>query len=69
MAKLGGWVHYWTARHKRRDYLKNTSQAIDFSYPTRPWHAFQNHALNILELLKATSETDGQMIRQNGVAI
>jgi len=38
------------------------SQAIDFTGTTKPWHAFQNHALNILELLKATSEAETQVV-------
>lgn len=62
LAKAGGWAHYWTARDKRRNYLRNTAQAIDFKSTARPWHAFQNHALNLLELLKATTETDHQVI-------
>ncbi len=62
LAKLGGWIHYWAARDKRRNYLNNTSQAIDFNGTTKPWHAFQNQVLNILELLKATSETEVQVI-------
>jgi KDO2-lipid IV(A) lauroyltransferase len=62
LAKAGGWVHYWAARGKRRNYLRNTSQAIDLNSTARPWHAFQSHALNLLELLKATTETDGQVM-------
>ena len=62
LAKVGGWVHYWAAGDKRRNYLRNASQAIDFNTAVRPWHAFQSHALNLLELLKATSETDSQVI-------
>jgi len=62
LARLGGWLHYWAARDKRRNYLSNTSQAIVFNGTTKPWHAFQHQTLNILELLKATSETKAQVI-------
>jgi len=60
-AKIGGWLHYWIDAKKRRDYLGNTSQA-PFERPIeKPWRAFQNHALNLLEILKATSEADDQI--------
>jgi KDO2-lipid IV(A) lauroyltransferase len=62
MATVAGWIHYWTAREKRRHYLSNTSQAIDFKAEAKPWHAFQSHALNILELLKATSEPSSRVV-------
>lgn len=60
-AKIGGWLHYWIDAKKRRDYLGNTSQAAFEPAVRKPWRAFQNHALNLLELLKATSEDDDQI--------
>jgi KDO2-lipid IV(A) lauroyltransferase len=63
-ARAGGWIHYWMARRKRHDYLANTSQFVDFKKNAQPWRAFQNHALNILELLKATSESDSVVVKR-----
>jgi hypothetical protein len=54
-ARLGGGLHYCLARGKRRNYLANTSKVIRFGSGCRPWHAFQNHALNVVELLRAVS--------------
>lgn len=56
MAQLGGFIHYRLARRKRRNYIANTSQAVVLKRHTRPWSSFQNHALNILELLKAITD-------------
>ena len=61
VARCGGMVHYWTAREKRRNYLANLSSCAAFD-ATRPWRAFQNHALNIAELLKGTRDTSGALI-------
>ncbi len=54
VARCGGYVHYCAAWEKRRNYLANLSGCAD-SGRARPWHAFQNHALNIAELFKVTS--------------
>jgi KDO2-lipid IV(A) lauroyltransferase len=61
-AAAGGWLHYWLAPAKRRNYLSNTSQAIDFKGATKPWRAFQSHALNLLELLRATSQDASEAV-------
>lgn len=55
VARVAGRIHYHLARPKRRAYLKNLSQSVDFKSNERPWHAFQNHTLNLLELLRAAS--------------
>jgi lauroyl/myristoyl acyltransferase len=51
-SRVGGFLHYWFDAKKRRGYLANTSSSIDFGPSLRPWTAFQNHALNLLELLR-----------------
>jgi len=63
-AKVGGRIHFWLARNKRRNVLANTSQLVDNNEDIRPWLAFQNHALNILELLKAVTEDEGLIARR-----
>lgn len=62
LARIGGFAHYWLARDKRRAYKYNTSQLINYKEHRRPWRAFQNHALNLLEVLKATTEADEQIM-------
>ncbi|MEE9270050.1 MAG: lysophospholipid acyltransferase family protein [Candidatus Krumholzibacteria bacterium] len=54
-SRVGGAVHYCMAGDKRRNYLANT-RSLPKPRRHRPWHAFQNQALNVLELLKAASE-------------
>jgi lauroyl/myristoyl acyltransferase len=61
-ARLGGWVHYLTATRKRRNYLANLSPVVDFRAACPPWRAFQNQALNVLELLKVQSETNDEIL-------
>jgi KDO2-lipid IV(A) lauroyltransferase len=60
-ARCGGFVHYWTARQKRRNYLANLSSCTSLDR-TRPWRAFQNHALNIAELLKGASQSPATLV-------
>jgi KDO2-lipid IV(A) lauroyltransferase len=55
---IGGRLHYYLATDKRRNYLDNTARALESGGPHRPWGAFQSHALNVLELLKAVSQPD-----------
>jgi KDO2-lipid IV(A) lauroyltransferase len=54
LARLGGSIHYVAARDKRRNYRYNTEKIalVDGAKPVfrRP---FQNHARNVLELLRA----------------
>jgi KDO2-lipid IV(A) lauroyltransferase len=53
---VAGRLHYYLAAGKRRAYLNNTSQIFDFTRDLKPWHSFQSHARNVLELLKTVSE-------------
>ena len=59
-AKVAGGAHYWLAAEKRRSYLENT-RAAEFSGGQRPWHAFQNQTLNVLELLKSVRTPDERL--------
>jgi KDO2-lipid IV(A) lauroyltransferase len=61
-ARLGGWVHYLTAAEKRRNYKANLSPVVEFGPACPPWRAFQNQALNVLELLKVPSETNDDIL-------
>jgi KDO2-lipid IV(A) lauroyltransferase len=61
VARCGGFVHYWTAGQKRRDYLSNLATCGEID-GVRPWRAFQNHALNIAELLGATRESPSALV-------
>jgi KDO2-lipid IV(A) lauroyltransferase len=61
-ARIGGVVHYFAAAHKRRSYRANLSPVVDFSEVSPPWRAFQNQILNVLELLKAPSQTDADIL-------
>jgi KDO2-lipid IV(A) lauroyltransferase len=54
-AYAGGFVHYWLCPVKRRQHKANTSRACRPAGPRPPWRAFQHHALNVLELLRATT--------------
>jgi lauroyl/myristoyl acyltransferase len=52
----GGYIHYLFAREKRRHFKRNTAPIAARGGTIRHSRAFQNHALNILEMLKALSE-------------
>jgi KDO2-lipid IV(A) lauroyltransferase len=56
VSRLGGFVHYLSSAEKRGAYIDNLRGVIPNHHHFKPWTAFQNHALNILELLKAPSE-------------
>ncbi len=61
-SRVGGALHYCLSAEKRRNYLANTSPLG--AHPRhRPWHAFQNQVLNVLEMLKAVSQ-DGDSVRR-----
>ena len=61
-ARIGGVIHYWLSAEKRRNYLANITPVYDFDRKRPPWRAFQNQALNVLELLKASSEPDDVLL-------
>lgn len=63
-AQVGGLVQYCLSAKKRRHYLANTATVVSFDRKNPPWRAFQNHALNVLELLKAASESDDAILRR-----
>lgn len=46
-------MHYLLSTKKRRAYLANIASIVPHKREFKPWSAFQNHALNVLELLKA----------------
>lgn len=54
-ARAGGFVHYCLSPAKRRQRAANTANAPPELPPSPPWRAFQHHALNVLELLRASS--------------
>lgn len=56
IAHVAGIFHYGLAGRKRRAYLANTRAIARFDGNQRPWHAFQSHALNVLELLRAAGD-------------
>ncbi|UCG50905.1 MAG: lysophospholipid acyltransferase family protein [Candidatus Latescibacterota bacterium] len=64
VASVVGVVHYLIASGKRRSYLANTASAVEFGPQCRPWRAFQNQVLNLLELLKAASESEHDILRR-----
>jgi lauroyl/myristoyl acyltransferase len=55
-SRAGGFMHYLFAAKKRRAYLDNIAHVLPRRRDFRPWSAFQNHALNIFELLKAPNQ-------------
>lgn len=57
-SRVGGALHYWMSPEKRRNYLANT-RSLPSPGRHRPWHAFQNQALNALELLRAMARGAG----------
>jgi KDO2-lipid IV(A) lauroyltransferase len=61
-AEAGGFVYYWLSPGKRRAYLANTAPVVRFTRRRPPWRAFQNHAHNVLELLKAASESEETLL-------
>lgn len=64
-AMIGGFAHYLSASDKRRHYRRNTAPIAALrAHPIRPWRAFQNHALNILEMLKALSESPDRIVER-----
>jgi lauroyl/myristoyl acyltransferase len=58
VAGIGGFIHYWISPTKRRDYIDNAAQALRGARRCPPWRAFQNHALNVLEFLRAAAEDE-----------
>ena len=61
LARVGGFAHYWLARDKRRDRRGNFSQLAG-KYEPAHLQAFQNHALNIVEMLRAGSDRGDHLI-------
>lgn len=66
-AQIGGGIHYWLAADKREAYLANTRGRVEFGRGRRPWGAFQNQALNVLELLKAHSESGDELLSRTAL--
>jgi KDO2-lipid IV(A) lauroyltransferase len=56
VSRMGGFMHYLISAEKRRAYRANFASVPARRRDCKPWSAFQNHALNILELLKAPTE-------------
>lgn len=54
-ADAAGFAQYWLSGARRRDYLANTGAALAAA-SCPPWKAFQSHALNVLELLRAAGD-------------
>jgi len=52
-SRVGGFMHYLLSTKKRRAYLDNMAGILSRKRHVRPWRAFQNHTLNIFEMLKA----------------
>jgi KDO2-lipid IV(A) lauroyltransferase len=63
-SRAGGVLHFIISRNKRRYYLDNISPAARTKSGCRPWTAFQNHILNVLELLKAPSESPEDILKR-----
>ncbi|UCH84043.1 MAG: lysophospholipid acyltransferase family protein [Candidatus Latescibacterota bacterium] len=63
-AQVSGLTHYLMASGKRRDYRSNLSPVVEFGPGCRPWRAFQNQILNVLELLKVPSQTDEDILNR-----
>jgi len=61
-ALSGGWTHYVLSHEKRRNYLGNTKALFDTGVPGRPWQAFQNQALNVIELLRTVRQSNGEIL-------
>lgn len=61
-ALSGGCLHYVVSREKRRNYLENTEALFSTKGAGRPWRAFQNHALNVLELLRTVRQSDREIL-------
>jgi KDO2-lipid IV(A) lauroyltransferase len=61
-ANAGGFIQYWLSGEKRRDYLSNIAPVARFTRQCPPWRAFQNQALNVLELLKAASQSNEDIV-------
>ena len=59
-SRLAGGVHYCIDGEKRHNYVANTSRLSPGR--SKPWRAFQNQTLNVLELLRAVSD-DGEGFR------
>jgi len=63
-SRAGGFLHFIISRNKRKHYLNNISRAARLNSGCRPWTAFQNHTLNVLELLKAPSESSEDILNR-----
>jgi lauroyl/myristoyl acyltransferase len=63
-SRAGGFLHFLMAWSKRRCYLDNIPRAARRSSGCRPWNAFQNHTLNVLEMLKAPSESPEMIMKR-----
>ena len=61
-ANVGGFVHYWLSAERRRDYLANMTPVVRFTRRCPPWRAFQNQVHNVLELLKAATESEKELL-------
>ncbi len=63
-ARVGGVIHYWTSPKKRRNYLANMKSVVNFGPHRPPWRSFQSHSLNVLELLKAASAPEKDILER-----
>ncbi len=63
-SRTAGFLHFLFSTEKRRSYLDNLSSAAQPGNAFKPWNAFQNHTLNVLELLKAPSESPGDILKR-----
>ncbi|NIM19582.1 MAG: hypothetical protein GTO51_04280 [Candidatus Latescibacteria bacterium] len=64
VSRVGGLVHFLVSREKRRSYLSNLASAAHIPRGFKALRAFQNHALNVLEILKATSESPSEIMER-----
>ena len=63
-SRVGGFMHYYLSTYKRRAYLDNMADIAQRRQDFKPWSAFQNHALNILELLKAPNQDSDDILNR-----
>ena len=62
LGRAAGLIHCASAGEKRRNYMSNLSQLTNKKHDIRPWRAFQNHSMNLLELLGAARQSDEQIL-------
>lgn len=61
-ALFGGYIHYVFSHEKRHNYRRNTEALFSTNGAGRPWQAFQNHALNVLELLRTVRQSNDEIL-------